>query len=198
VSAIVVAEAVRERANGAVRVAAASAAAREALRRALAIAGVERFELAFDERGAPRPFAGWHWSLAHTRELALAALARSRIGVDLELANAPRVAKLARVFDDDELALLGSRDASSLARLWTAKEAVLKLAGVGIAELSLVRLECIDPNGRMHLRHRGEPRAVLHRSIGTHVAALCLEDSAGEVDWRADWSIGVAELASSS
>lgn len=162
------------------------AAARAALVLAADALGARTLELAHDERGAPRLTGGpvgWHASLAHTPMLAAAALARTAVGVDVEDWTRPRVERLLAVFDGAELALLGSAEPLELARLWTAKEAVLKLAGVGLAELSHCRLRARGPAGELVMAHRDRTCAVRHRVHGDHVAAFCSGQPL-EVEWR--------------
>ncbi len=183
---IVALERVVDEVRAAQRVAASSAAARLALQRAREIAGLAPFVLSFDERGAPIEVDGWHVSLAHTRELALAALSRSKVGIDLERFDAPRIARLTRVFGEEELARLVSRDALELAKLWTAKEAVLKLAGVGLLELSLVELESIERDGAFVLRHGELRRRVVHDVRDEHVIALCVDHAAPTISGAFD------------
>jgi len=95
-----------------------------------------------DVRGKPQlsaTQAHWHFSLSHSGALALLALADLPVGVDLE---APRpqlraLALAARYFAADESAALQQlshgRQALAFRQLWTAKEAVLKADGSGLA-----------------------------------------------------------------
>ncbi len=96
-----------------------------------------------DARGKPRlgaPLRDWHFSLTHSGPWALLALARDRpVGADLErLRPRQRLLQLARRhFTAAEYATLRSlpapRRLPAFYRLWTAKEAVLKAHGAGLA-----------------------------------------------------------------
>ncbi|MCE9593580.1 MAG: 4'-phosphopantetheinyl transferase superfamily protein [Planctomycetes bacterium] len=165
------------------RIAEQSSAARRALRRAADECGLGPVNVSKTPAGAPQlDRVGWHVSLAHTRELALAVLAERPVGADLEDLRAPRLAKLHRFFEPAELARLGSIEPRALAELWTAKEATLKLAGAGLEELSHVVLVARDEAGFV-LSHRGARRRVVHREIDSHLAALCVEGELANVVW---------------
>ncbi|MEM7307540.1 MAG: 4'-phosphopantetheinyl transferase superfamily protein [Planctomycetota bacterium] len=129
-----------------------------------------------DADGAPRPFGAgsWRWSAANTRGAALAAVAPVRVGVDLEALDRPRVAPAKEFADAGELALCESWDREHTLALWTAKEAVLKMVGCGIAELRACRLAAplSLASGEVTLAHRGERRRVsLVQSSGFLLAA---------------------------
>ena len=101
---------------------------------------------------APDPTLDFNWS--HSGDHALIAVARSiKPGIDLECLRArPRALDIARrYFSADEAAALSalplaSRSAAFL-ELWTAKEAVLKALGRGIA-FGLERLSITSTGGR--------------------------------------------------
>lgn len=181
-------------------VAAARWAAHAALVRSARASGAALGELRFDERGAPLPTAGWHRSTAHTRGMACAVVAAAPVGIDVERLDRPRAARiLTRTLSAAERELLGRDDAAALLGLWTAKEAVLKLAGCGLVELSACRLvappirtaDAEEPStpgaDAVWIQHRGAARRVrrwlvdlLGRSAGdpdraTHAVALACD-----------------------
>lgn len=86
-----------------------------------------------DPDGRPLPNDGWHWSLAHRGAWTAAVVATTPVGIDVEIIR-PRPDE---VFDETggaaEWAILGGRSVDAFFRLWTAKEAVLKLRGLGMA-----------------------------------------------------------------
>lgn len=123
-----------------------------------------------DPAGAPVPHGGWWWSTAHTGGLAVAAVAPAPVGVDVERLARPRLQaarrKLAR-----ELERLGRDDDAAVVSLWSAKEAVVKRAGVGVAGLpacTLVRTE----GPRWTLSYEGVPETVHVRVVGEHVVSV--------------------------
>lgn len=127
-----------------------------------------------------------HFNWSHSGDQALCAVARGvEPGVDLErLRPRPRALEIAqRYFSHEETAALAAlaperRDAAFL-QLWTAKEAVLKATGRGLA-FGLHRLGIADEEERLALRFLdGELPAQwqLHR--------LALDDQhVGSIAWR--------------
>ena len=72
----------------------------------------------------------YHISLTHKGDVAIAALSRSSIGVDVEDVTVPRnVDRLSRLFDASEK----PNDLYEFYKVWTAKEAMGKRLGTGIS-----------------------------------------------------------------
>jgi len=128
-----------------------------------------------DEAGAPAARAGWHASFADTAGLAAALVARVPAALDVEWLGRPRwQAARARFAEEGELARLGADDRASVLALWTAKEAVLKLARVGLADLARCPLVARTEQGFV-LWHRGSERSVRVLAHGAHVLAVACE-----------------------
>lgn len=108
---------------------------------------------------AGKPFVegGPHFSLSHSGDMGLIAVASDRVGVDIEKVRAfPNAAALVeRFFSTEEsqqfAALPESLRNTAFIRGWTAKEALLKAAGVGLAGLDRCAVD-LDP--------RNSPRIV--------------------------------------
>jgi 4'-phosphopantetheinyl transferase superfamily protein len=162
------------------RFAAAREAAREALRASVELAGAPRALPCEDwprlASGALAPAGGWHASFADTTGLAVAVVAPVPVGIDAEWLQRPRWAAARERFrSEGELARLGGEARADVLALWSAKEALLKLAGVGIADLG--RCPLVARAGeRFELEHAGrrhtvQVRVVLVGGAGTHVVA---------------------------
>jgi len=152
---------------------AARAAARVSAR--LAGASAELLDGAWprDDAGVPVARGGWHASFTDTAGLAAALVAPCAVAIDAEWLARPRwQAARARFVESGELALLDDDGRGSVLALWTAKEAVLKLARVGLADLGRCPLVARDGE-RFVLQHRGEERCALVRRHGEHVVAVC-------------------------
>ncbi|MBU4612316.1 4'-phosphopantetheinyl transferase superfamily protein [Achromobacter sp. GG226] len=112
----------------------ARAALRALLSRLLGVAGPQ-VPLMTAPSGQPI-VAGtpWHVSLAHSGECAIVAVASTAVGVDVESdRDMPDAVEMARTwFTAAEATRIAARPADFLP-LWTAKEAVLKAAGTGLA-----------------------------------------------------------------
>ncbi|MEW6074296.1 MAG: 4'-phosphopantetheinyl transferase superfamily protein, partial [Planctomycetota bacterium] len=146
-----------------------------ALARAAALAGAAGWRPERDERGAPRPSAGWHWTNTNTRGLAAALVAPVPVGIDAEWAHRPRFEAARARFDRDdpgELARAGGRDREHVLLLWTAKEAVLKLTRAGIADLGRTSLTAVLGGERLRLESRGEEYEVRALRWNAHLIAV--------------------------
>ena len=112
--------------------------------------------------------------MTHARRIAAAALGRVPLGVDVEPLREPRLQLVERVLSEPERALLAHLPLSvAFARAWTAKEAVLKRAGVGLLELGACRRVSLDDSGRLRVGHRDAVLTVAQRLDLGHVLALC-------------------------
>ena len=76
-----------------------------------------------------------HFNISHSGRAVVCAVSDRPVGIDIQTIEARRPALLERVCTEGELRrILDSSDqASEFTRLWTQKEAVLKLHGTGIA-----------------------------------------------------------------
>ncbi len=154
----------------------------EALRASGELAGAPR-ALPYDDwprsaSGAPAACGGWHASFADTTGLVLALLAPAPVAVDAEWRLRPRWhAARERFRAAGELALLGGDSRDEVLALWTAKEALLKLAGAGLADLARCALLRRGPQERdgarryslcYSLPRGGAEHAVWVRRAGAH------------------------------
>src|SRR5437868_5120369 len=117
--------------RGRARVLAQSRVAREALAQSCRESSVRLGPLAVNARGAPVPFDNSFWSLSHKSRFAAAVVGPTPIGIDIEEIRPRNEALLDYVADTAEWAL-AERNWETFFRYWTAKEAVLKTAGVGL------------------------------------------------------------------
>jgi 4'-phosphopantetheinyl transferase len=140
------------------------------------IAGLPpHLELARNEKGAPIPVEGWYWSNSNTTGLACALVAPMPVGIDTEWTKRPRFEAARERFDRSdpgELDRLGGRGRPEVLRLWTAKEAVLKLTGIGIADLGRTSLIEVRDRETLRLELRGTRYDVHLSSWGEHLISV--------------------------
>ncbi|BBO78838.1 hypothetical protein DSCW_62550 [Desulfosarcina widdelii] len=155
--------------------------ARLALAQSFEKSGLLLGDLPKDDQGAPLPVDGVYWSLSHKSAIVGAVAATLPVGLDLETVRPVNQALLARVADDAEWRLAGDQEPTSFFRFWTAKEAVLKAVGKGMAGLSRCRIVEIETPTQMILTYDSLPWPVEHRWFGDHVAAISVQQ--GTVVW---------------
>jgi 4'-phosphopantetheinyl transferase len=154
-------------------------AARGALRRILAgytgrAAAAIRF--AHDDRGKPLAVDGLELGVSHSGDLALVAIARRPIGVDVEAHREVDVERLAATFaasTRDELrALAGPQQRAAFFRCWTRHEARAKCVGLGLALAHdpapagwWIESLAIDAGYSAAIAARGEPGELIMRTL---------------------------------
>jgi 4'-phosphopantetheinyl transferase len=177
--------------RGRARLQSQSALAREALAISARSTGAVLGPLEKDGEDAPLPANGWHWSLSHSAGFAAGVVCRARIGIDVEAIAPRRADVVARVSSRAELELLGGFSWQAFVRVWTAKEAVLKKAGVGLLELDRCRLVAVADERTLVLHHRDRDHVVQQSVEGGHVAAVTHDDVDHVVEWT--WISAVIE-----
>ncbi|MFT7679946.1 MAG: 4'-phosphopantetheinyl transferase [Planctomycetota bacterium] len=135
--------------------------------------------------GAPAPHGDWYWSISHDAVRVAAAVYQGPIGVDLERIVLRRQALVERVLKPEEWDLFVGDEALAFTRAWTAKEAVLKAAGVGLAELRKCRVTRVLDEHRLLLSHREQKLLVQQTRFENHVLAVHVPGHDWEVEWRA-------------
>ncbi len=149
-----------------------SAFARTALRRSAARLGVDLPTLEKKENGAPVPSGGTYWSLSHKSRYVAAVAAPQPVGVDLEQIRTVRDGLAERIAASEEWALFAGDSRLAFFRCWTAKEAVLKAVGVGIAGLSDCRIAAVEGPDRLSAVFRETIWSVQFRMEDGHLAAV--------------------------
>ncbi len=125
-----------------------------------------------DENGAPLPVNGVHWSLTHKPAFVAGVAAPGPIGIDIEEIR-PRSERLKnRIAGPEEWELIDAEQPVSFFRYWTAKEAVLKAAGVGLAALSECRILKIMDARHLVIVFQGQNWTVAHHFFDGHLASV--------------------------
>ena len=161
-----------QRLNGRDKVKALSRLARSALMKSCEKMGLHLDSFPKNQKGVPLPVGGVHWSLTHKSDMVGGVAAAMPVGMDLETIRPVSDALLAKVANDDEWQLMGGDPQSAFFRFWTAKEAVLKAIGKGMAGLSRCRVVAVVDDTRMTLAYDDTRWPVAHFWFDDHVAAL--------------------------
>jgi 4'-phosphopantetheinyl transferase len=166
--------------QGKEKVAHLSRIAREALKLSAEKSQVKLGELLKDEKGVPCPVAGIYWSLSHKPKYVAAVVSKNRVGIDIEEIK-PRAKYLfAHVASDEEWELKG-RSWDTLFRYWTAKEAILKVIGIGISGLKTCRIISVPDERHIILDYRGRLFQVEQVCCQNHIISVLKDDN--EIDW---------------
>jgi len=133
---------------------------------------IPRIDLMKGPDGAPIPSNGIYWSLTHKSEFVGGVVARYPIGLDVEKVKPCSQALKEKVAGKDEWALSSTATDRLFFRFWTAKEAVLKAAGVGLTALSRCRVAEIIDEMHLMVRYGDKLWSVEHLYFHGHTAAI--------------------------
>jgi 4'-phosphopantetheinyl transferase len=139
------------------------------------LAGQDPAVLRFIEAAGEKPRcqagAGWDFNLSHAGDYVALATGRGAVGVDLELIRPVRhmAGLVERYFHPDEAAawrsVAAARQEEAFFVLWSAREAAMKCAGLGLARgLALTRIDPAMLGGGGGSGTVGSRQLVLHRA----------------------------------
>jgi 4'-phosphopantetheinyl transferase len=149
-----------------------SSLARQAVKFSASQSGIKLGELMKSPEGAPLPVGGYFWSLAHKTEYVTGVVADFPIGMDIERIR-PCAPGLYRMTADESEWKMGETLSDLLFfRYWTAKEAVLKSAGIGLKALSQCRVIEIVDDHHLRLSYKHQEFDVEHYYFNGHIAAI--------------------------
>lgn len=161
-------------------------AARSACRECARLFSLRVRALPQDDDGAPLPIKGWHWSLSHTSAWVGGVVFPFPVGLDLERVQNRRQELVRATASHEEFELLGGFRWEHFTRLWSAKEAVLKKARVGLSELSQCRLVAVPGPRALVIFHRDRNHHVHQSFANGHFVSICAENSdCAQIEW--DW-----------
>lgn len=129
-------------------------------------------ELIKSPEGAPLPVGGYFWSLAHKSEYVAGVVSDFPIGIDIEKIKSCAPGLYRMTADEAEWELGGMISDLLFFRYWTAKEAVLKSAGVGMKALSQCRVIDIVDDHHLILLYNHQQINVAHFYFNGHIAAI--------------------------
>ena len=147
-------------------------------RRALVIsAGLRGVDLAPDflkkeGSGRPLPLRGGYWSISHKPRYVAGIFSPEPAGIDIERIRPYNVNLRPKVADAGEWGLADPDVPESFFRFWTAKEAVLKIGGIGIADLLKCRVLRVNDRHRLSIRYQQKDYQVHQAYFDDHVVAV--------------------------
>ncbi len=157
--------------------------ARKAVLRSAELSGLALEEFPKDQAGTPLACRGTYWSLSHKPEKVAGVVATFPVGIDLEKIRPVHAGLFRRLASPQEWQLVGAKELTSLFMLWTAKEAVLKATGRGLAGLDHCRLVAMTGQANLIMEYQGRRWLVIQRRVATDfIAALATTGQA--VRWH--------------
>jgi len=150
--------------------------AREALEVSAKKSGVTLGKLMKDENGAPYPVNGNYWSLSHKPEFVAAVVSKDKVGIDIEELKPRDELLFARVASDKEWELK-EKSWDTLFRYWTAKEAILKVIGIGISGLKTCRIISVPDENHITLDYNGQFFLVEQLQYKNHIVSVLKDNN---------------------
>ena len=166
--------------QGEEKVAHLSRIAREALKLSADKIGVRLGELLKDENGVPCPVSGNYWSLSHKPQYVAAVVSKNKVGIDIEEMK-PRTESLFNHMASDEEWGLKEKSWDTFFRYWTAKEAALKVIGIGISGLKTCRIISVPDENHIILDYKGHSFLVEQLRYKNHIVSVLKDDN--KIDW---------------
>jgi 4'-phosphopantetheinyl transferase len=149
--------------------------ARRALEQSAEKSSVRLDVLAQNERNAPLPFKGTYWSVTHKNEYVAGVVCPSPTGIDIEKI-CPREKSLFRKTAGEAEWALADKTFTTFFRYWTAKEAVLKAAGIGLRDLSKCRISRVLGTHHLVVEYDGNQWQIEHNFFNSHIASIVKND----------------------
>jgi len=157
-----------------------SQVARKALKVSAEKSGVTLERLVKDENGAPCPVNGNYWSISHKPEYVTAVVSKDKVGIDIEEMKPRDELLFARVASDKEWELK-EKSWDTLFRYWTAKEAILKVIGIGISGLKSCRIVSVPDKNHIALDYNGQFFLVEQLRYKNHIVSVL--KGGNQIDW---------------
>jgi 4'-phosphopantetheinyl transferase len=155
--------------------------ARQALRLSADRSGAILQELSKDEDDVPLPSGHYYWSVSHKSRYVAAVIGPDPIGIDIEEIKPRSQSIFSYVAGEDEWRLCGGKSQEALYRLWTAKEAVVKAAGTGLAGMRSCQVVAVPDENNIAVFYQEQLRTVEQLRYDGHIVAVLKDDN--EVEW---------------
>lgn len=122
--------------------------------------------------GRPLPLAVGYWSVSHKPRYVAGIFSPEPVGIDIERIRPYNPGLRPKTAALEEWRLADPEEPLTFFRYWTAKEAVLKIGGVGIADLLKCRVTAVIDRRRLLLRYQQKEFQVCQTYVEDHVAAV--------------------------
>lgn len=159
--------------------------ARHALELSAEKSGLGLGELKKADSGAPLPCEGIYWSVTHKTAYVGGVVAPLPIGIDIEEIKACSRGLFEKTACHREWSLAGTAQHSwqTFFRYWTSKEAVLKVSGAGIKDLSKCCIRRIVDENYLEIAYQDKLWLIEHYYFDAHIASIV------KPDYSIEWTI---------
>lgn len=137
-------------------------------------------QLLKDEGGRPCPIGGIYWSLSHKPQCVAAVVSKGSVGIDVEELK-PRTESMFLYLASEEEWVLKDKSWDTFFRYWTAKEASLKVLGIGIGGLKKCRIVAVPDDHQIALDYRGRGFLVEQLRYNNHVVSVVKNEN--QIEW---------------
>ena len=158
--------------SGREKVGVLSRMARQALAISAAKNNIRLGELSKTDAGVPLPFQGNYWSLTHKMKYVAAVISSYETGIDIEEIKPVTDAMFRKIASEYEWRMVSDDPNESFFRYWTAKEAVLKAVGVGMAGLSKCTVEQVMDRHHLQIMYADRAFCIEHNYFDGHIASV--------------------------
>ena len=136
-----------------------------------------------DESGVPLPSNGVFWSLSHKPGYVAGVASVKEVGIDIEKLKPVSHALFRRIVDETEALRFPARDRDHVFfRVFTAKEAVLKKAGIGMRGLSKAKIHGVLDDRNLLVRYGDKKYRVEHFYFDGYLASVTKDNL--DIEWR--------------
>ncbi len=174
--------------HGKDRVTAMSNQARNALEISSELTGLSITSTPKDHRGAPLPENGVYWSISHKPKYAAAVCSNIPVGIDIEKIRPRGSALLNYIAKSDEWNHFNEKSWFNFFRIFTSKEAVLKLTGDGISRLGKCKIHKVINNDQLVILFENKEYIIEHFLISDHIASIT-NSGKYKISWNAQDTI---------
>ena len=146
--------------------------ARQALEICAQKSQVQLGPLVKNDKGVPQPFDNHYWSLTHKPKYVGAVISLDHTGIDIEEIKPISNAMFKQIATNSEWRLGTERSEKLFFRYWTAKEAVLKAEGLGMAGLSQCSIKRIINQHHLEVTCQDKHFLIEHIYFNGHIASV--------------------------
>ena len=140
--------------------------------------GISDESVSFGQHGKPE-IRGFYFNLSHSENMILCAVSEKRIGCDIEKIDISPARLVKRFFNKNEISYLQKFDKTrneEFYRLWTMKEAYVKMTGEGLTcPLSQFEIR-IDDKIKVYRNQKAEKCHIKEYDVPGYKVSICAEE----------------------